>query len=110
MKLSADKKEVGKRIMKYRESKHLTIMELANKVYLSKGTISRYENGDRMPTDENLDAMAQVFGIDPFLLKYDVNVHTIDNKTIDSLVSQKIEGMCIEIPSINGVFHLVKQK
>ena len=110
MKLYVDKAEVGKRIREYRNSKHLTIEELAYKIAVTKTPISRYENGEIMPSDEKLDAMAQVFDVDPFELKYGVSLHFLENKTIDALVIQRLEEISIEIPSVKGVFRLAYQK
>jgi len=108
MKLTVDKKEVGKRITKYREERHLSKKKLAEMIAVNSSSITRFEKGVRPVSDEILDAMAEVFGIDPFLLKYGVVIRSnISNETIDSLIVKRLEEMCINMPNVGGTFRLV---
>lgn len=50
--------------LKYlRESKHLGQVELAEKIGVSKGVISLWENGLREPTMSSLIIISQFFGV-----------------------------------------------
>ena len=59
-----DQKKVGKFITKLRKEKKLTQEELANKTGLSKSTISMYERGERFPSEQILELLADVFNVD----------------------------------------------
>lgn len=51
-------------LKKLRLDKHLTQDQLAEKLKLSKSTISMYENGNRMPGFETLELFADFFNVD----------------------------------------------
>ncbi len=51
-------------LKKLRKSRNLTQQQLANKMGLAKSTISMYENGNREPNFEQLEAFADIFNVD----------------------------------------------
>ena len=59
----------GKRLKETRRSLGLTLEELATKYNmafdggLNKGTLSKYENGSRIPTTENLMILANFYNV-----------------------------------------------
>ncbi|GAE89777.1 helix-turn-helix domain-containing protein [Acetivibrio straminisolvens] len=67
--------ELGKQIKKYRNDMSLTQDELAEKVYVSRQTISNWENGKSYPDINSLVLLSEVFGtsIDN-LIKGDVEI------------------------------------
>ena len=54
---------LGNRIKNLREARGLTQKELANKINVTKSTISYYENGKRTPTVNNLHDLARVLNV-----------------------------------------------
>lgn len=59
------------RIKKLRQKNNLTLRGLGQKVDLSKGAISRYENGVRKPKPETWQALADFFNVSvPYLKGY----------------------------------------
>ena len=59
------------RIKKLRRKNNLTLRGLGQKVDLSKGAISRYENGVRKPKPETWQALADFFNVSvPYLKGY----------------------------------------
>ncbi|MBP3195799.1 MAG: helix-turn-helix transcriptional regulator [Butyrivibrio sp.] len=108
MELSVDNKEVIKRISKCLKARHLTQEKLAKMIGIDNSVISKIKKGNRSIPDETLDAMADVFGVDPFELKYGVVIRSnISSETIDSLIIKKIEEMCIKIPNVAGCFKFI---
>lgn len=56
------------RIKQLRKNKRLTLAELSQDLDLSKGTLSRYENGIRAPKPETWQALADYFNVSvPYL-------------------------------------------
>ncbi len=51
-------------LKRLREIANLTQEELANKTGLSKSTISMYERGERFPSEQILELLADVFNVD----------------------------------------------
>ncbi len=51
-----------------RESRGLTQRDLANQLQISKSAISMYENGEREPSFETLEAIADYFNVDMNML------------------------------------------
>ena len=59
------------RIKELRQKNNLTLRGLGQKVDLSKGAISRYENGVRKPKPETWQALADFFNVSvPYLKGY----------------------------------------
>lgn len=51
-------------LKKLRLEKDLTQEELANKIFVSRTLITKYENGTVMPTKDNLEQLALFFNVD----------------------------------------------
>lgn len=51
-------------LKKLRKSKNMTQNELADKLGVSRSTISCYENGTRFPTSEGYEEIADLFNVD----------------------------------------------
>lgn len=93
-------KVFGDRMKAIREEKNLTLEEVANKIGLSKGTISRYENGEikNIPLNRVQD-IADLFGVIPEWLtgwadeRYRNNEDDMDLKYIKVMQSAKKSGI-----------------
>jgi len=110
---------VGQRIRNSRLQKGYSLQELADKLGVSKQMISKYEQGQSMPTSEKLIAFSRLFGekVDYFFRKPEVEIGEISfrkksrfsNKRINSLKEEirvKIENyLYVEnICNLNTVF------
>ena len=56
---------VGKKITKYREERNMSREELSNLLAVTPQTISRWENGKRLPDIITLIKIAQILAVDP---------------------------------------------
>lgn len=54
---------IGDRIRSLRSEKNMTQMELATALHISNTTLSQYEGGQRIPSDEVKILMAAYFGV-----------------------------------------------
>lgn len=63
--------DIGRRIETYREKKHMSTQELAERINRSQATISRIENGKQGLTFELLSRIAQELRVHPFALLSD---------------------------------------
>lgn len=54
---------IGKAIEFYRKKRNLTTTKLANLAGLSQSTISKYEKGERNPSDDAVEAIAKALNI-----------------------------------------------
>lgn len=67
--------ELGKQIKKYRQEEQLSQEELANRVYVSRQTISNWENDKSYPDVNSLVLLSEIFQISlDSLIKGDVEV------------------------------------
>lgn len=57
-------KRIGKRIIKLREEQGLTSEQLAFQYDISKGYLSKIENGKQLPSLEMLEKIAKALGVD----------------------------------------------
>ncbi len=55
--------EFSDKLKKLRISKGITQEELANRVFVSRSVIAKYENGNTLPTRENVEKLAAFFGV-----------------------------------------------
>lgn len=53
----------GKRLAELRAQRNLTVSQLAEQLFVSKSTVSRWENGSRMPDLSMLSRVAAFFGV-----------------------------------------------
>ena len=63
---------VGKNIKKLRLSQGMTQEELAEKMFVTRQTISNWENGKSQPDLETLSVISSLFEVDPSVLIYGV--------------------------------------
>ena len=61
----------------YRKERGLTQEELAQKIYVSRSAVAKWENGLGLPNDDSLNALAAVFGVDSGELLGDRGIETI---------------------------------
>ncbi len=64
----ADNSEFGKKLRELRLKKDLTRQQLADMMYVSPPTISRWETGDRLPDLTTLARLADCLGVHPYEL------------------------------------------
>jgi transcriptional regulator with XRE-family HTH domain len=70
-----DKMELGKQIKMHRQEAHLSQEELANRVYVSRQTISNWENDKSYPDVNSLVLLSEIFRISlDKLIKGDIEV------------------------------------
>lgn len=65
-------------LKKLRQDKGVTQEELAKETFISRSTISKFESGTLIPTNDNAERLAEYFGIDI----EDLNIDGKDNNTI----------------------------
>ena len=70
-----EKMELGKQIKKYRQEAHLSQEELSNRVYVSRQTISNWENDKSYPDVNSLVLLSEIFQISlDKLIKGDIDI------------------------------------
>lgn len=70
-----DEMELGKQIKMHRQEVHLSQEELANRVYVSRQTISNWENDKSYPDVNSLVLLSEIFQISlDILIKGDIEV------------------------------------
>ncbi|MBB5196090.1 helix-turn-helix domain-containing protein [Anaerocolumna cellulosilytica] len=80
-----------RKIKHLRKDKHLTQLELAKKLNLTQSTIAAYENGIKIPTVENLLAIAKFFQVSTdYLLGLTENLNYEPIESNDDFVSESI--------------------
>lgn len=102
--------EVGKQIQRYRKEKNLSQDELADKIFVSRQSISNWERDVTYPDIQNLLLLSQVFDISvDTLIKGDVQtmkkiIHQTDYKQYDTdtklFVIFLLLSMTVTIPLI----------
>lgn len=73
--------EIGAKIKYFRKSKHFSLQEMADLLYKSKSTLSKYENGQISIDIETLYAIAKVLGVHVEQLLYSEPMQQ-DNKAL----------------------------
>lgn len=75
--------EFGEQLRKAREEKGMTQQSLAEKVYVTRQTVSRWEGGERYPDLVTVKKLAQVLGVDAgFLLSDDETQHIVERNPV----------------------------
>ena len=80
--------ELGKQIKKHRQEVQLSQEELANKIYVSRQTISNWENDKSYPDVNSLVLLSEIFHISlDNLIKGDIEVmkHVIQKEEIEKM-------------------------
>ena len=83
-----DEMELGKQIKMHRQEAHLSQEELANRVYVSRQTISNWENDKSYPDVNSLVLLSEIFQISlDKLIKGDIEVmkDVIQKEEIDKM-------------------------
>lgn len=76
------------RLKNLRQQKNLTQQELANTIFVSRSTIAKWENGLGLPSDTNLKALCDFFGVeenwllDRNDLKEEIKTNKLQKKSI----------------------------
>lgn len=87
--MELDKKLIGNRIKKERNNIGLTQEELAQKLGLNnKSSISQYENGDAIPSDDIKFEMSKIFNVS---IDYLLGKSDIRNPEITDIDTDKIK-------------------
>lgn len=97
---------LSKQIKKYRHRDELSQEQLAEKLYVSRQTISNWENEKSYPDIHNLLLMSVLFKVSlDELVKGDVEImkHELQNKQMDKWTISTIVGMLLGILSIGIV-------
>ena len=112
--------EFGEQLRKAREEKGMTQQSLAEMVYVTRQTVSRWEGGERYPDLVTVKKLAQVLGVNAgFLLSDDASQHIVERGPIsDSPVATRaalvlyagivisylisVVGVLLRIPSLTG--------
>lgn len=68
------------RIKQLRKNKRLTLAELGQDLDLPKGTLSRYENGIRVPKKETWQALADYFNVSIPYIKGEIFYNDLSDK------------------------------
>ncbi|MCC2249115.1 XRE family transcriptional regulator [Virgibacillus sp. AGTR] len=94
--------EIAQYIKKLRKIKGLSAVELANRVGVTKGTISRYENGTRKIPMDDIPKFASVLDVSPV----DIMIESEDEATINYIEFPFIPatvsaGLPLEIKSLD---------
>ena len=84
---------LGKNIVYYRKKLSITQEELAEKLYVTRQTVSRWENGSVVPDLETAVMLCETFGCDlDTLVRGDAESGTVDNATADTQMEAKVEA------------------
>lgn len=83
-----DKKKIGMFIASLRKEKEMTQKDLSEKLYVDRGTISKWECGDYIPTPEILSKLSSIFevSINEILVgerKNEANKEIVDNIALE---------------------------
>lgn len=78
-----DNNLLGSRIARLREEKELSQLELAKMLNISNTTLSQYESGKRVPSDEIKKQMADFFDVSIDYLLGRTNIKELADKVLD---------------------------
>ena len=76
--------ELGKQIKKYRQEAQLSQEELADRVYVSRQTISNWELNETAPNPEQLKLLSQAL---------DISIDELLDNDINSIMKEKITNI-----------------
>lgn len=96
-------KETGQRMREIRKSKHMSIVELAKKVGVSKSLISQVERGEVLPSLSTLNKVANSLGVEI------TEFFRIDQPRMaeEDIVVRKDNRKKITIPNSSMVYYLL---
>lgn len=92
------------RIKDLRIQSDLTQQEVADKLNVTKQTVSQYERGLRRPDMESLEAISDVFNVsvDYILGKSDVTIQIVDEKDLEILRNQQLRRLLAYYEKLNS--------
>lgn len=108
-----DTNVLGKRIKKLREKKNLNQLEFSKILNISNTTLSQYEAGNRTPSDEIKEKVADYFGVsvDYLLGRTEKSISEVEISKNDQCYSIDVSDLPEEaIKQIEDYIEFVKQK
>ena len=69
------------KLKELREKEGLYQQELADRLYVSRSAVAKWENGNGIPSDVNLDSICKFFDVDKKCLQLKKRRHKIYTKT-----------------------------
>lgn len=96
---------IGERLIEVRKSAGLNQTEFSKRLGLSKQTISNYETGARQPGLDVILNIADIFNISTDYLLGRSDIKNIDKKSLEEILSQKIETSNESIRQIMPLFN-----
>lgn len=89
-----DMRDIGKNIRKLRESKGLTQDQLAEKLFVTRQTVSNYETGRTRPDVDMIVSIANVLETDANSVIYGLPADDRKQNTLKIIVSISITAIC----------------
>jgi len=91
---------IGEKILKLRKLKKISQEELAEKLYVSRQTVSLWETNQTLPTIENLVRLKDIFEveIDKIVCDEDINEPKFNSDSLDTVCAALAYAMGIEQP------------
>ena len=87
-------RDIGKNIRKLRESKGLTQDQLAEKLFVTRQTVSNYETGRTRPDVDMIVSIANVLETDANSVIYGLPADDRKQNTLKIIVSISITAIC----------------
>ena len=91
----------GEKIKAKRRELHLSQKDLANKIFVTRQAISKWENDKATPTMTNLRELSEVFDVDMAYFIGEVE-KTIDDKKINE--TKEVDGKKLVLEGIGNIF------
>jgi len=82
--------QFNEKLKQYRTEKGMTQAELAEKVFVSRSAVAKWENGLGLPNEQSLALLAECFGVEPTALLSDPETETVIVNQNGTLSRQKI--------------------
>lgn len=95
----------AERLLKAREDKHITQQELADKLYITRQCLSRYENAEREIKISTLLDIAGILGVST-----DYLLGRTETKTTDELVQAAVDDLGITEKSVENLKAIKEQE
>ncbi len=91
---------IGEKILKLRKQKKISQEELAEKMYVSRQTVSLWETNQTLPTIENLIRLKDIFGvtIDKIVWEEEIKESKCNSDSLDTICAALAYAMGIEPP------------
>ena len=61
---------LGERLTSLRKERGLSVRDVARKINVSHVSVVKWVNGDMNPSEENIESLAELFGVTPAFLRY----------------------------------------